>query len=150
MSEAGSKSLNALKQYSSALANGGESEALQNCSLEYRELWLPQKSYGHNHDGFLLQAQQGFNERGEIPSKRPSLAHPDKFDADLELAKIHLANEDGTMCRRAYMRSKANIMLKAYTSFSLFPKQQTAQRRGVAVERLQVALAQAKKSWRGC
>ena len=123
MSEVEAKSLNALKQYSSALANGGEAESLAELLTEYRELWLPQKNYGHGITMGFLAGLTGLNERAEQILKRPSRLIPTNLMPDLELAKIHLANENvkstERVLRRAYMRSKkANIgVLKAYTSF---------------------------------
>ena len=81
----------------------------------------------------------GLPEAGEILEETIN-AHPDKFDADLELAKIY-SNTDPSraeqVLERAYLRSnKQNInVLKAYTQFQFSARTCSKEQRFLLITR---------------
>ena len=119
-----------LKQYTASLANNGNTQTLSSIISEYRELWQEELNYGHGITMGFFGAMAGLPEASEILEETIN-AHPDKFDADLELAKIY-SNTDPSraeeVLERAYLRNnKQNInVLKAYTQFQF--SQEPAQR----------------------
>ena len=119
----GKKSLPVLKQYTASLANNGNTQTLSSIISEYRELWQEERITAYGITMGFFGAMAGLPEASEILEETIN-AHPDKFDADLELAKIY-SNTDPSraeqVLERAYLRSnKQNInVLKSLYSVSV-------------------------------
>ena len=83
----GKQSLPVLKQYTKALAENANASELSAVLDQYKGLWAEKKGYGHGITMGFFAGMAGLTTKAISIMNETIEAHPDKFDADLELAK---------------------------------------------------------------